>query len=216
MARLPDLARSLATTACSSITVADLIAFRIKNETLVHQVVEAELPSTFGEFRVVAFENALDHEIHIALVKGTVRSEEPVLVRVHTQSTLGDVFESVRSESGRHLRQALEVIDRAGAGVVVYLRQEGRGLSLIDEIRSYSSESALKAAPPPGPAVRAAEDLRTYGIGAQILRHLGVRKLRLLTSHPKKIVALHGYGLSVVEQIPLEAASGRTLKLRME
>jgi 3,4-dihydroxy 2-butanone 4-phosphate synthase/GTP cyclohydrolase II len=215
MARVPELIEVARQHGLKMITVADLIAFRLRTETLVRQVSEAMLPTEFGDFRVAAFENMLDGENHLALIMGAIRGDEPALVRVHTQSTLSDVFQSLRSDGGEQLRAALRVIAQAGRGVLVYLRQEGRGIGLVDEIRSYAlqDEGADAVEANESPGLQA--DLRLYGVGAQILRSLGVGKIRLLTNHPKKIVGLQGYGIEVVEQVPLDiATTERTEYLR--
>src|SRR5262245_9152072 len=202
MARVAELRKVARRHRLKIITVADLIAFRLKNETFVHRITEAEVPTEFGEFRVIVFENSLDHQHHVALVKGTVDPNEPTLVRVQSQSTIADVFHSLLSESGAQLRAALSMIEEAGAGVVVYLRQEGGGTGLAEEISRYELG---RHGPIAAEAVwlESNSDLRVYGIGAQILTQLGVRKLRLLTNHPKKIIGLQGYGLTVIEQVPL-------------
>ncbi len=203
MARVTELMEVARTHGLKMITVADLIAFRLRTETLVRKLSEANLPTEFGDFRVIAFENTLDSEHHIALVKGTIREEEPALVRVQSQSTLGDVFHSLRSDSGEQLRAALRIIDQAGSGVLVYLRQEGRGISLVNEIKSYASRDQGAETIEADETLELEADLRIYGVGAQILRALGVRKIRLLTNHPKKIIALQGYGIAVMEQVPM-------------
>jgi 3,4-dihydroxy 2-butanone 4-phosphate synthase/GTP cyclohydrolase II len=204
MARVPELTEVARIHGLKMITVADLIAFRLRTETFVHPVSDSCLPTEFGDFRVVAFENVLDHETHIALIKGSICEDEPTLVRVQTQSTLGDVFHSRRNDSGRQLRAALRVLQQAGAGVLVYLRQEGTGAGLAQEIRSYALQEQGAATERSEEAAGFHADPRLYGIGAQILRALGVRKIRLLTNHPKKIFGLQGYGMVVVEQIPLD------------
>jgi 3,4-dihydroxy 2-butanone 4-phosphate synthase/GTP cyclohydrolase II len=209
MARVPELMEVAQSHNLKMITVADLIAFRLRTETLVRKVAESSLPTEFGDFRVVALESTLDGESHLALIKGEVRGDEPTLVRVQLQSTLGDAFHALRGGAGEQLRSALRRIEQEGSGVLVYLRQEGKGRGLVEEIRSYSLEDqGVRPAETMDAAVLTA-DPRLYGIGAQILRVLGVGKIRLLTNHPKKIVGLHGYGLAVVEQIPLDVVCRR-------
>jgi 3,4-dihydroxy 2-butanone 4-phosphate synthase / GTP cyclohydrolase II len=204
MARVPELTEVARTYGLKMITVADLIAFRLRTETLVNPVAESCLTTEFGDFRVVAFENSLDHETHLALIVGNICEDEPTLVRVQTQATLGDVFHSCRNGSGRQLCAALRCFQEAGAGVLVYLRQEGTGAGLAQEIRSYALQDQGNAAEISEEGSGSRADPRLYGIGAQILRALGVRKIRLLTNHPKKIAGLQGYGIMVVEQIPLD------------
>jgi 3,4-dihydroxy 2-butanone 4-phosphate synthase/GTP cyclohydrolase II len=203
MARVPELMNVAQQHGLKIVTVADIIAYRLKTETFVRPVVEATFPSEFGDFKIMVFENLLDHDHHIALVKGAVNSDEPVLVRVHSQSTVADVFHSLRSGGRNEVRAALKTIQEAGRGILVYLRQEDKGRNLVDEIKAYAVQDTgadgVAGKPPSSPG----SDLRIYGIGAQILRSLGVHKIRLLTNHPKKIVGLHGYGISVVEQIRL-------------
>jgi 3,4-dihydroxy 2-butanone 4-phosphate synthase / GTP cyclohydrolase II len=197
MARMPQLRDFARHHELRIVTVADLIAFRLCNETLVRKMSEAPVATEFGEYRAVVFENSLDQEIHLALIKGTINPEEPVLVRVQCQSTLGDVFHALRANTGERLCGALSMINEAGSGILVYLRQEGKGVSLIEEIKfhhlpvSDDGDDALQTDP------------RVYGIGAQILRLLGARKIRLITNHPRKMAALQGYGLSVVECVSL-------------
>jgi 3,4-dihydroxy 2-butanone 4-phosphate synthase / GTP cyclohydrolase II len=203
MARVPELSEVARQHGLKMVTVADIIAHRLRNETFVKQVTEAAFPTEFGDFRIVVFENLLDQEHHVALVKGEIDAGDPVLVRVHSQSTMADVFYSLRSGGRNELRSALKTINDAGRGVVVYLRQEEKGLNLVDEIKSYaiqdSGANPVETDPNASPEI----DLRLYGIGAQILRALGARKIRLLTNHPKKIVGLHGYGITVMEQVHL-------------
>ncbi len=203
MARVPDLMKVARQHGLKIVTVADIIAYRLRTETFVKAVAESEFPTQFGDFRIIAFENLLDHEHHIALVKGAIDADVISTVRVHSQSTISDVFYSLRNGGRNELKTALEAIHEAGNGVLIYLRQEDKGRSLTDEIKACavkdSSGSFVKANPGSSPSI----DLRIYGIGAQILRSLGVRKIRLLTNHPKKIVGLQGYGLTVVEQVHL-------------
>jgi len=203
MARVPELREVACCHGLKMITVAHLIAFRLRTETLVRKVAEASLPTEFGDFRIVALENTLDGECHLALIKGEVRADEPTLVRVQLQSTLGDALHALRGGGGDPLRSALRRIEQEGSGVLVYLRQEGKGLGLVEEIQSYSLEDQEPRPKETIDAPALIADPRLYGIGAQILRALGVGRIRLLTNHPKRIVGLNGYGIAVVEQIPL-------------
>ncbi len=203
MARVPELMEVSRTHGLRIVTVAAIIAYRLKNETFVKRVAESVLPTEFGDFRAVVFENLLDHENHVALVKGVVDSEVPTLVRVQSQSTIADVFHSLRSSSRNKLQTALKAIHDTGAGVLLYLRQEGKGRDLVEEIKSYAIEDAGANPVEADGSLGQKVDLRAYGIGAQILRALGVRKIRLLTNHPKKIIGLQGYGITVVEQVNL-------------
>lgn len=179
MAREPELREVARRHGLKMITVADLIAFRLQTETFVKKVSEAVLPTEFGEFRVLAFENTLDNETHIALVKGSIRDDEPMLVRVQSQSTMGDVFHSLRCESGDQLRAALRAIEEAGSGVLVYLRQEGKGAGLVNEIKSYAMQNEGARAAEADDTLGPLTDPRVYGIGAQILRALGLHQIRL-------------------------------------
>jgi 3,4-dihydroxy 2-butanone 4-phosphate synthase / GTP cyclohydrolase II len=203
MARLPQLREFAAIHGLKIVTVADIIAYRLRKETFVQRVAEADLPTDFGNFHAVIFESVLDKRNHIALVKGTINANEPILARVHLQSTIGDVFCSRRSASGDPLREALQRIGNSPSGVLVYLRQEGNGICLANEVKEHSlRDSGVEAENLCG--LEGIEpDLRLYGIGAQILRELGVRKIRLLTNHPRKLIGLQGYGLTIVEQAPL-------------
>ena len=203
MARVPELMQVARHHALKIVTVADIIAYRLKNETFVKPVAEAAFPTEFGDFKIVVFENLLDKDHHIALVKGEVASDEPVMVRVHSQSTVDDVFYSLRNGGRNELRAALKTIQLAGKGVLVYLRQEDKGSDLVNEIKSYALQDAGSDPVGQNPSAASGIDLRSYGIGAQILRGLGVHRIRLLTNHPKKIVGLHGYGITVVEQVKL-------------
>jgi 3,4-dihydroxy 2-butanone 4-phosphate synthase/GTP cyclohydrolase II len=169
----------------------------------VKQVAESAFPTEFGDFRIMVFENQLDQEHHVALVKGNIDPNTPVMVRVHSQSTVADVFYSLRSGGRNELRAALKMINDAGKGVLVYLRQEEKGLNLVEEIKSYATQNGGSNPGETSVSQNSDMDLRIYGIGAQILRALGVRKIRLLTNHPKKIVGLQGYGLTVMEQVHL-------------
>jgi len=203
MARVPELSEVARQHDLKLVTVADIIAYRLKNETFVKQVAESAFPTEFGDFRIMVFENQLDQEHHVALVKGNIDPNTPVMVRVHSQSTVADVFYSLRSGGRNELRAALKMINDAGNGVLVYLRQEEKGLNLVEEIKSYATQNGGSNPGETSVSQNSDMDLRIYGIGAQILRALGVRKIRLLTNHPKKIVGLQGYGLTVMEQVHL-------------
>ena len=206
MARGPELRDVAAAHGLKIVTVADLIAFRLRTETLVRAVAEAEVQTEFGVFQTVVFENLLDKEHHLALIKGKIRPDEPTLVRVHEQSTLTDVIHCVRREGSVHVHDALRAIQGAGSGVLVYLRQEGRGSQLGDEVRASRDLRPDHTAGSTETTSHHQRDLRLYGIGAQILRAVGVGKIRLLTNHTRKLVGLQGYGLSIVERVPLLAA----------
>jgi 3,4-dihydroxy 2-butanone 4-phosphate synthase/GTP cyclohydrolase II len=202
MARVPDLMQVAKRHNIKIVTVEDIIAYRLKNETFVKQVAESEFPTDFGDFRMIIFENVLDHDHHVALVKGAVNPDEPVLVRVHSQPALADVFSSLRRGGNHELQSVLERIEAEGKGILVYLSHEGEGSRLADTLVARAQQDPGM---PPGDAAGDASGagLRMYGIGAQILRSLGVHKIRLLTNHPRRIVGLHGYGITVIEQVHL-------------
>jgi 3,4-dihydroxy 2-butanone 4-phosphate synthase/GTP cyclohydrolase II len=203
MARVPELMEFAGRHGLKIVTVADIIAYRLRNETFVRQVAEATMTTELGDFRAIVFENLIDHQNHIALVKGTIDPDVPVMVRVHLQSTMADVFHSLRSDGRNKLRTALKKIHDEGKGVLVYLRQEEEGEDLVDEVKSYATQDVGKRPAERNPSANSNNDLRIYGTGAQILRALGVRQIRELTNRPKKIIGLHGYGITVVDHIPL-------------
>lgn len=207
MARLPELRRFATEHGLKIISVADLVGYRLANEVLVHRAGEARVPTVYGEFRALAFTNAINSDVHLALVMGEIDPGRSILVRVHSQCVLGDVFGSIRDDTGWQLHRSLEMMAKEGSGVLLYLKQEGRGIGLVNQLRAYQlmdeqhKDSVQADAELVG---RRNMDPRDYGIGAQILHELGVRRMRIITNHPVKRAAIEGFGLEISDRIPIE------------
>lgn len=206
MARLPELRRRADEWGLKLVSIRDLVAYRLKNDSVIEMGEEVEMPTHYGNFRLIPFRQKDNGLEHIALIKGDVRSDEPVLVRVHSSCATGDIFGSMRCECGEQLHKAMELIEKEGRGAIVYLNQEGRGIGLMDKIRAYKLQEEGLDTVDANLHLGHKADERDYGVGASILHALGIKKMRLMTNNPVKRIGLEGYGVEIVENIPLEVA----------
>jgi 3,4-dihydroxy 2-butanone 4-phosphate synthase/GTP cyclohydrolase II len=217
MARMPALEKFSEMHGIGICTIADLIEYRMRTESFVRRAAETIIPTSYaGEFKAIVYENDVDEFLHIALIKGEIDSEKPVLVRVHSECLTGDIFGSLRCDCGDQLHESMRMIQREGCGVLLYIRQEGRGIGLVNKIKAYALQDQGLDTVEANEKLGFKPDLRNYGIGAQILVDIGVRKMRLITNNPKKMVGLDGYGLSIVEQVGIEAEANKFNKGYLE
>ncbi len=216
MARRPDLEAFSGRHDIPFITVAQIVSYRLRTESLVHRIAEASLPTPWGDFRIIGYRNDVDNREHVALVRGEVEGEDGVLVRVHSKCLTGDVFHSRRCDCGAQLDAAMRKVVEAGAGVIVYLDQEGRGIGLLNKLRAYELQDQGHDTVEANEALGFPPDLRNYGIGAQILLDLGLHSIRIMTNNPKKLAGLEGFGLEIADRIPLEPSTDERLRPYLE
>ena len=217
MARMPALEKFSDKHGVGICTIADLIEYRMRTESFVHRSAETIIPTSIaGDFKAVVYENDIDNLLHIAMVKGEIDPEKPVLARVHSECLTGDIFGSLRCDCGLQLERAMTMIETEGSGVLLYIRQEGRGIGLVNKIKAYALQDQGMDTVEANEELGFKPDMRNYGIGAQILVDLGVRKMKLMTNNPKKMVGLDGYGLSIVEQVPIEVPTNIHNKCYLE
>ena len=217
MARMPALEKFSEKHGVGICTIADLIEYRMRTESFVHRSAETIIPTSIaGDFKAIVYENDIDNLLHIAMVKGDIDPEKPVLARVHSECLTGDIFGSLRCDCGLQLNQAMSIIEKEGSGVLLYIRQEGRGIGLVNKIKAYALQDQGLDTVEANEELGFKPDMRNYGIGAQILVDLGVRKMRLMTNNPKKMVGLDGYGLSIVEQVQIEVPANIHNKCYLE
>jgi len=216
MARLPQLLKIAAKHNLVIVSIKDLIAYRLQHETLINKIVTVQLPTEYGDFNMVAFKQTTNDMDHLALVKGEWKPDEPILVRVHSSCMTGDIFGSCRCDCGPQLQKSMELIEKAGKGVIVYMNQEGRGIGLINKLKAYKLQEEGRDTVQANIELGFKADERDYGIGAQILRALGVSKIKLLSNNPKKRTGLMGYGLEIVENVSLEIQSNKFNKLYLQ
>jgi 3,4-dihydroxy 2-butanone 4-phosphate synthase/GTP cyclohydrolase II len=207
MARMPALEVFAKEHSIGICTVADLVKYRLKNESFVKRAAQTVIPTKAGDFKIIAYENDMDNLTHMALVKGDIDPEQAILVRVHSECMTGDIFGSLRCDCQEQLHKAMDMMEEEGAGVLLYLRQEGRGIGLVNKLKAYEYQRQGMDTVEANEKLGFKADMRDYGIGAQMLVDLGVKKMRLLTNNPKKMIGLEGYGLSLVEQVPIEVAA---------